>query len=434
MQTEAESARLLGGVPRGSLADVERVIAGARADYYEENAARAERTLVAAAEDLELLPPTPERWEDLLEVHTLLAWIRSSAGRVEEAEATLERLYRLDPDYGPSVNAYPTSLRNLAARVQKRMKAEARVALTVTTRPEGLSVFVGGRGVGKAPVTVMLPRGEYGVEASWGGRRGLPRVARVGQDASVELSAGLEGAVWAGHGPCLAAAAAREERLTMLVRMGALLGVDALVAVRQEEPSEGERYLVVSTVEVRSGEEAREAKVKLYAAGLPPGSVERLADFVATGEAVPPVEATRGQVASARPAAAPADAPKEAKLAPASVPGVVAAPGGDQRRVPVAGYVAGGAAAALAAGAAVFYARALADERGLESMRGAGAFAAGSEDQVRQLDGSLARNRTAAVGLAGAAVGAGLTSAALFLFGGGAAGEASPESGTGQAR
>ena len=75
-----------------------------------------------------------------------------------------------------------------------------------------------------------------------------------------------------------------------------MLDANTIISVREEEHAGGERYLVAGSIDVDRGEETREAKVKLYGGSAPPGAIGRLADFLATGEYVPPVEPTKGGV------------------------------------------------------------------------------------------------------------------------------------------
>ncbi|MFZ5467984.1 MAG: PEGA domain-containing protein, partial [Myxococcota bacterium] len=295
VQSEEETALRLGGLSRSSLAEVERLLAGARYELFDQAAYdRAERALTTALEDLWRLPPTEERWRDVREVRTLLASIFLKTERKREAERELEALLRVEPEYRPDANLYPPSMRKFAEGVAGRLRREPSHALSVVTLPPGLPVLVEGKPLGSAPQTVRLPAGEYWVEASFGGRRGLPKKVRLPTRATVELDAGFEGAVYADVGPCLATGGSREERLAAVVRLAALLGVAQVVAVRVEEPAGEGRYEVASMVDASSGQEVREAKVKVVPGGSPAGAMPRLAAFLATGEVLPPVEAIKG--------------------------------------------------------------------------------------------------------------------------------------------
>ena len=74
-----------------------------------------------------------------------------------------------------------------------------------------------------------------------------------------------------------------------------------------------------------------------------------------------------------------------------------------------------GASGLLAAGAVGALVAANGTATDLEALRDGGAFRAGQEAQVATLDGQLSFQRNAALGLAGAAVGAAVTGTVLWL-------------------
>lgn len=352
VQSEELTGTRLGGVPRGSLGDAERSIAGARVEFYQSAWDRAERTVKSAIDDLWRLPPSTERWADLREAHTLLAFVHTKQERRADAEAAIERILRVEPDYRPDSKMYPPALQQLADSVRSRVKKGARATIAVATRPAGLPIYLDGREIGAAPVSV--PQGDYLVEANYGGRRGLPRRVRAERTTAVELSADFDGAVHPEAGPCLATSGGREGRLAQLVRLAAVVGARTVVAVREDQPASGERYLVAQSVDAALGQETREAKVKMVGGGVPFAAMERLADFIATGDAAPPVEALRGAVAAARPdrPAAPAEA--------------TAAAAGGASAMKIGGFVAAGLGVVLG-GAAGFLALSASGQQGAAS-------------------------------------------------------------------
>ncbi|MHB8872237.1 MAG: PEGA domain-containing protein [Myxococcaceae bacterium] len=426
VQSEEDGIEKLGGAPRASLADAERLISAARVDVFEGNGARAERTLQTAVSDLERLPPSRDRWTGIVDSHAMLAWICHRQNRPAEAAAAFDRILRVDPGFAPNANLYPPSLRKVADTVRARVKADSKVTLSVITRPEGIEVFVGGKPLGRAPVAVTLPKGEYLVEGTFDGRRGLPKRVELQTDAAVELDRAFEGAVRPDQGPCLSTSGGREGRLAALVRMASLLDVSSIVAAREEEPAGGERYLVATAVDGASGEETREARVKIYAGGVSPGAIDRLADFLTTGEATPPIEALRGKVDAPPTAQAVektvigpgTDVPKKelldaTKLEPAREQVDAVHHEREPSRIPT--YATAGTGVVLLAGAGVFFLQATETDRQIEQLRGTGAFSEGSEAQVRELNAGLSRHRTTSIALAGTAAAAGITAVILFL-------------------
>ncbi len=353
LQSEEESLRALGGVARGSLADAERLLAGARVDVFQGAFDRAERGLQAALADLRALPPSDASWKDTREVLTLLAWVYVKEGKTLEAEQALKRILRIDPQYVPDPDLFPPSFREFAGKVRKSVEADATAKLVINTQPSRSPVFVEGRAFGDAPVVVQVPPGEYRVEARFGLGRGIARTVSADGTTMIALDEQFEGAVHAQRGPCISTAGTREARLSTLMRLSSLLGVTTVVALREDEPATGERYLVVSSIDATTGQEVREAKVKLTTAGgSPHGAMGMLAEFIITGEHAFPVEPTRGPALAAKEQDTSLPAPAEVPAPPVEVPVVKETPVPSMRR---AAWIPAAAGSALLIGGGVLY-------------------------------------------------------------------------------
>ncbi len=110
VQSEDETAEALGGVQRGSRAEIERLIASARFDIFHQQAYdRAERTLKTALEDVWRLPPTESRWRDIRDVRMMLARVYTRLGKKPEADALIEGILRVEPDFKPDPILYAPS-------------------------------------------------------------------------------------------------------------------------------------------------------------------------------------------------------------------------------------------------------------------------------------------------------------------------------------
>ncbi len=204
------------------------------------------------------------------------------------------------------------------------------------------------------------------------------------------------GGLYADLGPCLVTEPSRDARLAAVVRLASVLGVGRVVAVRLEEPGGGERYLVASVVDAATGSEAREAKVKVLAAGLPVGAMPRLAEFLATGEAAAPVEPLGGFAATEPPL-------------------VTTAPLTSTRRsnhLRTGAYVSAGATIASFAIAGYFGLQSAAAARDVRRLCPGGACTADGQARLRDFE----RDRTTAT-IAGAVGGVALaTGVALFVL------------------
>lgn len=306
LQPRSASMDKLGGAARQpmSLAEVDRLLAGASADVAQGQSARALKSLTGVDEEIQKMPPSAARYGALVNVlslvgHAQLKQPRTEASPEASADATFERLLRLDPNWAPNLDLYPPATRNFVAQLRTRLaKTSQRVALKVTTRPAGIPVFVNAKPIGPSPQTVQLPRGVYTVEADWGeGLRGLPREVTVQGPASVELDKSFEGSIFPDL-LCARTDGTREGRITMVSRLAGLLGVQVVHAIHEEEPSTNERYLAAVTVS-SYGEERLEGRVKLHSGGLSPSEWENFVRFMTSGEKpVPPVEAVRGEKTS----------------------------------------------------------------------------------------------------------------------------------------
>ncbi len=326
---EADSISRLGGAPRQflSLGEVERLLTGATSDVFEGQTARALKTLTGVTEDIERLPPSAARYAALVKVQSLIGHVQLKLSKADgageaAATATFERLLRADPKWAPDADLYPPATRNFVAKLRaKAEKKSTRVALSVTTRPSGLAVFVDGKPIGNSPQTILLPAGAYPVEVDWGeGKRGLTRTVLLeGGPASIELDKTFEGSVYPDK-LCVRTDGTRKGRLAIAARLTALLGVQTVHAIREEEPADQERFVTAVTLN-SSGEERVEGRIKLYSGTLTPAAWESFVSFMITGERpLPPVEALQGPGVVQRPEPVAEAAPMEAvAVAPAPV-------------------------------------------------------------------------------------------------------------------
>jgi len=297
VKSHDETAAPLGGLAQSSLGGLSRTLAAARADLQEAaGTARAEAALARALVDVVSIAPSPERWTEERELRTLYALVLTRQGRRADALEALGAIVAMEPQYRPDLKVYPPSLRELTETATRQQTQTTRGSLVINTVPPGAPVFVSGKPVGSAPITLELPLGRpYRVEASFSARRGVPKTVFLdsgGQEVVLEKA--FEGSAFADGGPCLETQGDARARALGLARLGGLLHVETVMALRLEEEGE-DRFIVGSALEVRSGQESREGRVKLRGGALPTGALPRLARFLATGEATVPVEPTRGE-------------------------------------------------------------------------------------------------------------------------------------------
>jgi hypothetical protein len=322
VQSEAETAQPFGGITDKTLASVNTAIGSARSDFYSDRPAEAKKTLQGALDDVTRVAPSEARWSSERDALTLMALIQQKTDKAA-AEAALHRILRVEPDYKPDTGLYPPSFQKWFAGVKKAAKKKATVRFEVTTAPAGKTVYVGGRPMGKGPVVLRVPAGDYRVEADWG-HRGVVRNVTV-PSPPIELSAAVDGAVHPEGGPCVEAT----DAVPALARVAKATGVARVYGVHSEG-ADPDAYMVVTSVDPTASD-VREARMKVASGSPSTEALAALADTASGGTVASSVEITRG--------------PGSKPVAAATVTG--AAAGGAE------GAAAAGAGAAGAAPAAV---------------------------------------------------------------------------------
>jgi len=327
VQSEAETAQPFGGITDRTLASVNTAIGSARSDFYSDRPAEAKKTLQGALDDVTHVAPSEARWSSERDALTLMALIQQKSDKAA-AEAALNRILRVEPDYKPDTSLYPPSFQKWFAGVKKAAKKKATVRFEVTTSPAGKTVYVGGRPVGKGPVVLRVPAGEYRVEADWG-HRGVVRNVTV-PSPPIELSAAVDGAVHPEGGPCVEAT----DPVAALARVAKATGVGRVYGVHPEG-TDPDAYMVVTSVDPAAAD-VREARVKVAPGSPSTEALAALADTASGGTVASSVEITRGPGAKPAPAAGAAGAGTAAGIAAGAAAGAAAAGAGAAGATPAA--------------------------------------------------------------------------------------------------
>lgn len=418
IQSEADSARALGGRVGGSIEEAERLIQSARLDFIAASTDRAEAEIADATDLLASLTPSAKRWADYKEARTLAAWFYLHRGAREAAESAIREILEVDPDYRPNASAFPPKVGSLVQLLRAALKKAKTQELEVQTEPPGLPIYVGFKEAGVAPLKLKLPAGAYRVEALFPQGRGLPVRAELADERVVTvLKTSFHGAISTSRGPCVTSTGGRAQALGLLTQLATTLNAQRLVGVELDEPVPGEQYLAASLVDAAKGEEIRAARVKLVGGAGPNGAAHDLAEFIATGRAVQNMQIVSNPAADTAPVAAPAPRASAVEVA---APAVIR--DGPARATPparIGAYVAGGVGlAALAFGGVELAARnsAISDANSRFDAAHRGDAAAQSQfrDAIAKKDSATT---LAAVGL-GAGGAAVITSAVLFAISG----------------
>jgi hypothetical protein len=344
-------SRLLGQTSSASLAELERAYAGVQAAFDDDEMEIAAKALRNILDELEKMPESAQAYAQWTRASIRLAYVLRILKRPAAAAALMERLIATEPRYVVDDVLYPPSVRNAFESVRRRTAARHKAQVLVTSGGRPASVFVNGRPMGAAPVTVLLPPGRYRI----GGASGDLRVPSAwvdveAGDRTVTLDFDLAQAVRVNAGPGLALAPS--ERPPALLRAGGWLRATRVLAATLVTDAAGPS-LDGAIYDVAQGELVREGRVRLAAGAVPAAQLGALASFLLHGQ--PALGVT--QVSPPPPAAAP-----EGK-APAALPGPLAPaaqspplvepaprPGGSPRRAWMrpAAYTAGAIAIGLA--------------------------------------------------------------------------------------
>jgi hypothetical protein len=282
--------RMTGQTSSATLAELDRAYAGALATYQNGDFEGAVRTLRAVIQDLEKLPDGPETFSQWTRATLRLARSEQTLGRGAEARALLERLVRANPTVKVDPNQYPPSFVKQVDEVRADTAKLAKRKLTVNSSAKGARIYLEGRDVGVAPLSIQVPPGRYRLSGAVGTLR-VPAVAidLTEEGQTVNLNFALAEALRPTFGPGLALPEA--DRVRNLVAAGAWLGVDKLLASRLVTESEVE-YLSAMMIDVRRGMLLREGRVRLSNKIAPPGTLSALASFLITGQTSALVAAT----------------------------------------------------------------------------------------------------------------------------------------------
>jgi len=248
------------GPSTASLEELDRAYGGARVAYLAGDHQGAVRALNAIVEELERMAesgPAFAQWERAV---LRLAKAETDLGRPEAARALLDRLLRADPDAVVDRELYDARFAQQVDHVRAALRAEPTRTLRVEASSGQAQVYLNGRGVGVAPLTLQLPRGRYRLSGELPASRLLPQPIDLREaDLAVRLDFAIPDALRPALGPGLALEA--EERGRRVVAVGGYLGLDEVVTVSLEEEA-GAHFLVGALHDVRRGMLVRDGRIR----------------------------------------------------------------------------------------------------------------------------------------------------------------------------
>jgi hypothetical protein len=356
------------GVPSSQAVDVSRTVSEAEAAYQavdpERSVALLERAIAALVSAPVVTPKDAALLEDLrvrMAVRLLAVAGPDESGNGEStagrrAKVVLQDALRANPTLALDAAKHPPKARRLLDEARLELSRAGAAGLTVDSVPEGATVFVEGRAVGKTPLALVdaLSPGRYRVWVEDAGVRSRTRVVDVQKDTpAVVIDLAFEGALDA-SAPSLRPLAGQTVDDRMAARVGALLGVDELILCGIARYDDA-RWLYTVVFSVAEGTAMRRGAVRIVGEAPSETEVASLAAFL--NERAPlddrPVPSTILPKAAASAAAA-VETADDARLVSAAPSSMNASEAGDDAGMPwaVIGITAGiaGALVVVAAG------------------------------------------------------------------------------------
>jgi tetratricopeptide (TPR) repeat protein len=272
--------RMMGQEPGASLAELDRAYEGARASYANGDYDESARTLRAIVDDLEKLPDGEDTFAQWTRAMLRLARTEQSLGREGEARACIERLVRADPRLEVDRTLYPRRMAKEVESARSALNALPTQSLAVAASTPGARVFLDGRWVGAAPLTLVVTRGPHRLSASSGTLQAARIVVDLGEEPQeVFLDFTVPETLRPSQGPGLAV---EGDRTSRIIAAGAYLRLDHVLAVWMAEEADA-MHVVGSLYDVRRGTMEREGRVRISNGSVPVGGNSALAEFLVTG-------------------------------------------------------------------------------------------------------------------------------------------------------
>lgn len=360
------------GGAHGAPVDVQKTLSEAEAAYQAVDPERSVALLEKAVAALTSAPTVSATDATLLEEIRVRTAVRLLAiagvdetGNGESAHGGRAKVHLMDalranPTLALDAAKHPPKVRRLLDEARLSLAKAGTAGLTVDSTPDGASVFVEGRAIGKTPLALdgALVPGRYRLWIERDGARSRTRfvdVKKGGPPIAIDLA--FEGALSA-QGPSLAPLPGETVDERLAARVGTLLGVESLVLCGVARFDDA-RWLYAVVFDVAGGRAERRGAVRVKGDVPADEEIDALAAFLgerasADARPVPNVilppkavdaaapSATTGPLAemASETRATPAAAPAEDEGLPLGIIGLAA--GGGALVVVVVGAIASG--------------------------------------------------------------------------------------------
>ncbi len=288
VKSDKDLIAALGDTPAMSLTEIDQALVSRREDILQMKYGEAIKPLLEVITEIMLHPPSRRRCNYIRDAYSKLAWsYKKMLVRKRGYEATVERLVRVG-DFELDYYLFPPSFHQEVAQARRDIEKIFNSSLTISTNPLGLTIHIDGCPVGKAPLKIKVPRGEYQIDIEFPAGRGLSKTIKVQGDMNINFDQEFEGAIFVDKGPCVAFPEDSKKRLTSFARLRSLLGVKSVMALRRAKHSNGKNYLVVESIE--KNENYKEAKIEEKLDQATDNDIQKLAKSIVSGKAIHPVE------------------------------------------------------------------------------------------------------------------------------------------------
>lgn len=309
-----------------------------------------------ALEEAVLLPPGKARLDLTLRALALRAYLAEGLGRTSQVNETFRRMAELAPDLRLDQHLFTDEAIGRFERIRRELPARATAKLTIKSYPAGATTYVDGIERGSTPLTIAIIPGTHQVELTARGVHSIKHEVAVADEVTEFIDLGFEGSIVISSVVCLRPGATPETTSGSLSRLGTLLDVPELVAIRLDTSVGSHALVTASRRKVADGSIRAEARATLEAVHHPRDLAGFVSSLIGADEAPGPPPASRAErpppLAASRPERPPPLASPSGIAPPAMAAPVQLAPGerpiAQARNLPIGislGVAATGAAA-----------------------------------------------------------------------------------------
>lgn len=152
------------------------------------------------------MSPLDGPWPTLGAAWALQAQVHRILHQDAEGREAWRQVLRVDPTFALDRDETPPASLAAFAALKKELAAERTSVVSLQTIPQGVPLFLEGRPLGVAPVTLHLGPGQYAVSAAEAAHASAPHALAVPRAGALTIDLGLEAFASAGAVACVESA------------------------------------------------------------------------------------------------------------------------------------------------------------------------------------------------------------------------------------